>query len=158
MVIFPIDCFIFHVTKTDFLQFLRPEHMICSYRDPWLMDGKDSKHNRRVRGFFSPYVLIVLQTEMTAGSKHRYQTKQFYNLFTMGINCIVLKEIQSWDRPATRPSQSRRRNQGDRGQSRASRGGGRLRATAGAHPGAPGTRNGSPGSLQPLGTRCKDLL
>lgn len=52
MVIFPIDCFIFHVTKTDFLQFLRPEHMIRSYRDPWLMDGKDSKHNRRVWGFF----------------------------------------------------------------------------------------------------------
>lgn len=54
MVIFPIDCFIFHVTKTDFLQFLRPEHMICSYCDPWLMDGKDSKHNRRVWGFFFP--------------------------------------------------------------------------------------------------------
>ena len=74
-------------------------------------------------GFFSPYTLIVLQTEMTAGSKHWYQTKQFYSMFTMGIDCVVLKEIQSWDRPATRPSKSRWSHQGDRGQRRPSRAG-----------------------------------
>lgn len=56
MVIFPIDCFIFHVTKTDFLQVLRPQHMICSCCDPWLMDGKDPKHNGRLRAF-SPLTL-----------------------------------------------------------------------------------------------------
>lgn len=73
--------------------------------------------------FFSPYTLIVLQTEMTAGSKHWYQTKQFYSMFTMGINCNVLKKIPSWDRPATRPSKNRWSNQRDNGQSRTPRAG-----------------------------------
>lgn len=61
MVIFPIDCFIFHVTKTDFLQVLRPEHMICSYCDPCLMDDQDSMHNRRVWGFILVPDQAILQ-------------------------------------------------------------------------------------------------
>lgn len=86
MVIFPIDCFIFHVTKTDFLQVLRPQHMICSCCDPWLMDGKDPKHNGRLWAF-SP---LTLQEhcrpahgtpEMKARRKHHHQT-----MFTMEIN------------------------------------------------------------------------
>jgi len=114
MVIFPVDCLIFHITKTDFLQFLRPERMICGDCDPWLMDGKDVMHHRRVWGFFPPYSLTGLQTGTTAGSKHWYQTKQFHNMFTRGINCIVLKGIPSGGQPTTRPRDEVTRGTGSR--------------------------------------------
>lgn len=96
MVIFPIDCFIFHVTKTDFLQFLRPEHTIHSYCDPRLMDGKDAKHNRRP----SAFGFLPLCSNSTADRDDSwYQIEQFYIMFAVGIRFVVLKKIWSWDWP-----------------------------------------------------------
>lgn len=59
MVIFPIDCFISRVTKPDFLQVSRAEHMSCSYCDPWLMDGKGLQAQLEGLGFF----IFTLTTE-----------------------------------------------------------------------------------------------